>query len=200
MGAASSSRWRRPSAVQDTLSSASKIKVVVLGEAAVGKTTLFKRWMGSSLDLDYVATTTANFGVKLIQLEGHDPVVVELWDVPPQTFAGPNIVARYLRGTQAVVLVFSLQTPASWRVLPKYLAVARREIAASDLQSTPSLPIIMVGNKHDCINQDTRSEEEAARSWCKDHGAVYAEVSALARDSSAIRDVLKLVIQVKKEQ
>ncbi|KAG6961552.1 hypothetical protein JG688_00009025 [Phytophthora aleatoria] len=201
MGAQASSRRRRHApAVPDTGSdslSVDKIKVIILGETAAGKTTLFRRWMGSPLDADYVPSTTASVGAKLLRLEGHEPVVFELWDVPPQSFAGPSIFARYFRGAQAVVLVFSLQTPASWRVLPTYADVARLEIAAAETfetQSPKSLPVVMVGNKRDCIDKDHRQEQDAARSWCSDNGAAYVEVSALAGDSAAVLNVLKLIV------
>ncbi|KAL3668279.1 hypothetical protein V7S43_006373 [Phytophthora oleae] len=54
------------SAAQSTGSdspSVDKIKVIVLGEAAAGKTTLFRRWVGTPLDADYVPSTTASVGV-----------------------------------------------------------------------------------------------------------------------------------------
>ncbi|KAL7684913.1 putative small GTP-binding protein [Plasmopara halstedii] len=194
---------RRVSALQkkdSELVSIGKIKVVVLGEAFVGKTTLFKRWMGSRVEEYYVPSTSVSVGVKLLRLEGQDPVLVELWDVPSQTFAGPQIFARYLQGAQAIVLVFSLQTPASWQVLPTHLDVARREIDATEtieMQRTKSLPVIMIGNKSDCIRLEMRNEQEAARLWCKDHDAAYVEVSALVGDSSSIFDILKLVILMK---
>ncbi|KAG7393504.1 hypothetical protein PHYPSEUDO_007341 [Phytophthora pseudosyringae] len=200
MGAqASRSRPRHALAVQDTgpdSLSVDKIKVVVLGEAAAGKTTLFRRWMGAPLDAEYAPSASASVGAKLLRLEGHEPVVYELWDVPPQSFAGPSIFARYFRGAQAVVLIFSLQTPASWRMLPTYLDVARREIAATEsieTQAPKSLPVVMVGNKSDCIGQGAQHEREAARSWCHEHGVAYVEVSALAGESAAVLDVLKLL-------
>ncbi|ETI56724.1 hypothetical protein F441_00801 [Phytophthora nicotianae CJ01A1] len=120
----------------------------------------------------------------------------QLWDVPPQSYAGSGIFARYFRGAQAVVLVFSLQRPASWRALPTYLDVARREIAAIETiapESGTSLPVLMVGNKRDCIDKDTQQEHDAARSWCRDHGVAYIEMSALSGDSSTVLNVLKLL-------
>ncbi|KAH7476400.1 hypothetical protein KRP22_000240 [Phytophthora ramorum] len=201
MGArASSSRRRHTSAVQDKGSdplTLDKLKVVVLGEAAVGKTTLFRRLIGTQLDGEYTPSTTANVGAKLLRFEGHEPVVFELWDVPPQSFAGPNIFAHYFRSVRAIVLVFSLQTPASWRALPKYLDVAHREIAAGEAietQSTQALPVLMVGNKSDCVNQLDQREQAAARTWCSEHNVIYVEVSALAGNAAAVLDILKMVV------
>ncbi|KAG1706529.1 hypothetical protein DVH05_001678 [Phytophthora capsici] len=66
MGGRVSSRGRHASAAPSTVdeskldsSSPDKVKVVVLGEAAVGKTTLFRRWVGTPLEADYVPSTTA---------------------------------------------------------------------------------------------------------------------------------------------
>ncbi|KAE8886597.1 hypothetical protein PF005_g1849 [Phytophthora fragariae] len=196
----SSSRRRHASAGQDKgsdPSSADNIKVVLLGDAAVGKTALFRRWVGTALDAEYAPSTTASVGAKLLRLEGHEPVVVELWDVPHQSFAGPSIFARYFRSTQAIVLVFSLQAPVSWRALPKFLDVARQEIAASESIETRSpkdLSVVMVGNKSDCIDAAGLEEQQAARAWCDQHGVIYAEVSALAGDAAALLGVLKTVV------
>jgi GTPase SAR1 family protein len=120
-----------------------------------------------------------------------------LWDVPPQSFAGPSIFARYFRSTRAIILVFSLQSPASWRALPVFLDVARREIAAAETIETnlpKVLPVVMVGNKADCVDEINHEERGAARSWCGEHEVKYVEVSALAGDSAAVLDILKLVV------
>ncbi|KAG6598041.1 GTP-binding protein SEC4 [Phytophthora cinnamomi] len=201
MGAqASSSRRRHAPAAQDKGSdrpSVDKIKVVLLGGATVGKTALFRRWIGTALDVEYTPSTTASVGAKLLRLEGHEPVVVELWDVPPQSFAGSSIFSRYFRSTQAIVLVFDLQAPASWRDLPKYLDVARREIAATEtIEGRPptALPVVMVGNKSDCIDEGGREEQQAAHAWCDEHEIIYTEVSALDGDAAAVLGVLKTVV------
>ncbi|KAG7401210.1 Ras- protein Rab-7 [Phytophthora boehmeriae] len=177
-----------------------KIKVVLLGEAAVGKTTLFKRLMGSPLDSEYVPSTTASIGAKLVQLEGHPPVVFELWDVPPYSFAGQSIYAQYLRSTHAVVLVYSLEVPTTWRALPTYLDVARREITGDDMIDSRSLPIVMVGCKSDCVDDENEDQHEAAvtreeaRAWCQDHKVKHIEVSTGGHWLSML-DIFKVILE-----
>lgn len=224
---------------------------MLLGDAAVGKTTLFRRWIGTALDVEYAPSTTGEQAANERPLDiGQEncadslhlalhcscrrrqaasprgaraggcgggahchsvaPVVLrvncrlnwfvfvaQLWDVPPQSFAGSSIFARYLRSTQAIVLVFSLQEPVSWCTLPMYLDVARREISASASVETGSpkapTPVVMVGNKSDCIDAAGLEEQQAARAWCSEHGITYVEVSALAGDTAALLGVLKTV-------
>jgi hypothetical protein len=56
--AASSSQRRHASAMQDKADSpGGKLKVVLLGEAAVGKTTLWRRWLGTPLAPEYTPST-----------------------------------------------------------------------------------------------------------------------------------------------
>ncbi|RLN92887.1 hypothetical protein BBJ28_00010069 [Nothophytophthora sp. Chile5] len=143
----------------------------MLGEAAVGKTTLFRRLMGTALPSDYVPSTT-----------------------------GPRIYVRYFGGAQALVLVFSLSASESWRGLPKYLEVARREILGDEASREPqerqqTLPVVVVGNKSDCLlKQDEDGEAEAkralmreeARAWCREKGlAQPAKQDPMADDQAA---------------
>ncbi|RLN50871.1 hypothetical protein BBJ28_00016880 [Nothophytophthora sp. Chile5] len=156
-----------------------KVKVVMLGEAAVGKTALFSRLMGTALPSDYAPSTT-----------------------------GPRIYARYFGGAQALVLVFSLSAPESWRGLPKYLEVARREILGDEATREPqeaqqTLPVVVVGSKSDCLlKKDENGEAEAerastweeARAWCRENGLAYVEVSALGNSTTTL-DIFKLTLQ-----
>ena len=55
-------------------------KIVVLGDGAVGKTSLIKRYTEEKFQSDYILTIGANFAVKNIEVDG---VVVKLqiWDL-----------------------------------------------------------------------------------------------------------------------
>ncbi|GMF17760.1 unnamed protein product [Phytophthora fragariaefolia] len=87
--------------------------------------------------------------------------------------------------------------PASWCTLPKYLEVVRRAIDASESiesRSPKALPVVMVGNKSDCVDNGGQDEHQAARAWCCEHDVAYAEVSALTGDSASVVGILKTVL------
>lgn len=101
------------------------------------------------------------------------------------------MLARYMGGAQALVLVYSLEDPESWRALPAYISHTRQ------LDLDPSaLPVVVVANKRDAELQPgddhTRAE---ARAWAQRQGFVHVEVSARAAPSAELLAVFKLVQQ-----
>ena len=73
-------------------------KVLLLGDAAVGKTSLIRRLMSGKFEDNYMATIGIDYKRKLIQLSENRFVKLQIWDTAGQErFRG--LAKNYYRGT-----------------------------------------------------------------------------------------------------
>jgi small GTP-binding protein len=72
------------------------LKVIVVGELGVGKTSLIERYVSNSFTENYKATIGVNFASKVIQISDNKVVNLNLWDIGGQErFKYLSHVLRY---------------------------------------------------------------------------------------------------------
>ncbi|ETV81540.1 hypothetical protein H257_06030 [Aphanomyces astaci] len=132
-----------------------KYKVLLVGGASVGKTSIFRRLLhtgGDFGELSPPGTVGVNIGVKCVDVEGLGPMVVELWDVP--SIAAPDKSCQnelYFDNTHGILFVHSAVNRGSFQHLQAYHT-------AFTLHST-SMPVAMLvlKNKSDDTIDETAS-------------------------------------------
>ncbi len=123
-------------------------KVCLLGDFAVGKTSLVRRFVYDLFDDKYISTIGVKVSRKTVAVPIEDGAVVELtmmlWDLAgSEDFS--QIRGSYIRGSAGAILVCDLTRPESLLNLEGYLADLR--------QVTPEATIILVANKSDSPEQ-----------------------------------------------
>jgi small GTP-binding protein len=79
-------------------------KICLLGEFAIGKTSLTDRFVRQTFSDKYLTTVGVKIDSKLVELPGQETVKLVIWDIAGSgTFA--TVSKNYLRGTAAVLLV-----------------------------------------------------------------------------------------------
>ncbi|TXT60790.1 MAG: Small GTP-binding domain protein [Promethearchaeota archaeon] len=147
-------------------------KVVIVGDGAVGKTTILKRYVDKKFDRDIKMTVGSDFFVKKIELEKENAdVTLQIWDLAGQqqfSVVRPN----FYMGAKGVVYTFDLTRKVTLLNLTKWQKEVENVIG-----KTPS---ILVGNKLDLVeNKDDEFMQEDALQFKKDLGALeYIETSA----------------------
>jgi small GTP-binding protein len=114
-------------------------KAVVIGDAAVGKTSLLVRYIKGIFNPTYVLTIGVSFFVRDVVV-GDEVLRVQLWDTGGQERFGP-IRQLYYRGTKGVLLVYDRTNPESFKRLGYWLDEVRRGCG--------EVPAVIVGNKAD---------------------------------------------------
>ena len=142
------------------------IKVVVVGNGAVGKTSLIRRWCEGRFEQARAMTIGVDFQTRRVVLPG-GAVKLSIWDVAGQDrFA--TVREGFYRGAKAAALVYDLSQPESVADLPRWLAeVQRRE---------PSVDWLVVGNKCDLA----QASAEAGAQFAAAHGKAQVLASALS--------------------
>lgn len=123
-------------------------KVCLLGDFAVGKTSLVRRFVYDLFDEKYISTIGVKVSRKTVAVPTEDRSVVELtmmlWDLAgSEDFS--QMRGSYLRGAAGAILVCDLTRPESLTALADYRADLRRVSAEAML--------IVVANKCDSSEQ-----------------------------------------------
>ncbi|XP_067840154.1 ras-related protein Rab-23 [Heptranchias perlo] len=127
------------------------IKVVVVGNGAVGKSSMIQRYCKGIFTKDYKKTIGVDFLERQIQVNDED-VRLMLWDTAGQE-EFDAITKAYYRGAQACVLVFSTTDRESFEATPSWKEKVEAEVG--------DIPTVLVQNKIDLLDETVLKNEEA---------------------------------------
>ncbi len=122
-----------------------KIKVCLVGDAAVGKTSLIRRFVFDQFSGEYQATMGTKVVAKDVvakSVGGKDVTVrMTVWDIIGETSLLQDLAQSYFYGTQGIVAVCDLTRFSTYENLPVWLNSVQR--TAGDV------PIALAVNKVD---------------------------------------------------
>ncbi|KAF6146345.1 hypothetical protein GIB67_020439 [Kingdonia uniflora] len=153
----------------------SLLKVIVLGDSGVGKTSLMNQYVHKKFNQQYKATIGADFVTKEIQIEDR-LVTLQIWDTAGQERFQSLGVAFY-RGADCCVLVYDVNVLKSFDTLDNWHDEFLKQANVSDPQT---FPFILLGNKVDIDGGNSRVvSQKKAKEWCASRGNIpYFETSA----------------------
>ena len=141
-------------------------KVVTVGSAAVGKTSIIIRYTTGKFREYYAPTLGADFSVKGMDI-GDNKVKLQIWDLGSQDFLG-HVRAGYYQGARGVIYMFDVTRPESLDELWAW----KKEVD-SQLKSVKAL---VVANKND-LEKDRKVSREEGEEFAKKFSASYMETS-----------------------
>ncbi|TKA61249.1 hypothetical protein B0A55_11000 [Friedmanniomyces simplex] len=123
----------------------SSVKLVLLGEAAVGKSSLVLRFVNNDFHPNKEPTIGAAFLTQKCHLPSRT-IKFEIWDTAGQErFA--SLAPMYYRNAQAALVVYDVTKASS-------LVKAKHWVAELQRQASPGIVIALVGNKVDLCEED----------------------------------------------
>jgi Ras-related protein Rab-33B len=153
-------------------------KVIIIGDANVGKTCLSFRFCNGRFPQQTEATIGVDFRERALAF-GKELIRVQLWDTAGQERYRQSIVAHYYRNVNAVVFVYDVTNPRSFKSLPQWIQECRKHA----LTSSSDTPHILIGNKCD-LQSAERVKTDEAQVFADQNDMALFETSALA-DSEA---------------
>eukprot|EP00243_Klebsormidium_subtile_P003807 TRINITY_DN17411_c0_g1_i1.p1 TRINITY_DN17411_c0_g1~~TRINITY_DN17411_c0_g1_i1.p1 ORF type:complete len:207 (+),score=52.05 TRINITY_DN17411_c0_g1_i1:190-810(+) len=151
------------------------LKVIILGDSGVGKTSLMNQYVNKKFSNQYKATIGADFLTKEVQVDDR-LVTMQLWDTAGQERFQSLGVAFY-RGADCCVLVYDVNVNKTFDNLDNW----REEFLIQASPSDPeNFPFVVLGNKVDVDGGNSRVvSEKKAKAWCASKGNIpYFETSA----------------------
>ncbi|KAJ3740220.1 ras-domain-containing protein [Lentinula detonsa] len=125
------------------------IKLVVIGAAGVGKTSMRGQYISQRFSTGYRATIGADFITKVVQVgeDSGEMVTLQIWDTAGQERFS-SLSSAFFRGADAALLVFDVNTPDSLHALKKWWEEFKVHAPLED-DELGSFCCVVVGNKLD---------------------------------------------------
>jgi len=148
------------------------LKIIILGDSGVGKTSLMNQYVNKKFTNQYKATIGADFLTKEVTID--DKVVtLQIWDTAGQERFQSLGVAFY-RGADCCVLVYDMTQPKSFESLDSW----RDEFLVQASPNDPdAFPFVVLGNKSDLDKRKVPLAQ--AEKWCSSkNGIPHHDTSA----------------------
>jgi len=149
------------------------LKIVILGDSGVGKTSLMNRYSTGKFTGQYKATIGADFLSKenVIATDSFGQrhlVTLQIWDTAGQE-RFQSLGVGFYRGADAALLVYDITDPHSLDNLDHWRKEFLDQVGGG-LQglgdSSTVFPFVVLGNKMDKV-QDRLVPREQAEEWCR---------------------------------
>lgn len=160
-----------------------KLKIMVVGESLVGKTSLIRRYTKNKFGGDYLATIGIDFQFKYLDINGKK-VKVELWDTAGQE-RFKSIAKTYFQSSDGLLIVYDITCRNSFSKLDDWFEQIR-------LNAPENSKLMLVGNKKDIEKKREVSMEEGLN-FANQNNVKFYETSA--KDGTNVNSVFELLAQ-----
>ncbi|MFO7837464.1 MAG: Rab family GTPase [Promethearchaeia archaeon] len=167
-----------------------KYRLVLLGEAAVGKTSLLRRYTENTFDEEYKQTLGTTFAAKDVAIENDEGEETEvrlvIWDMGGQS-TYKELRRQYMKGAAGGIIVYDVTRPETFMAMNNWFESFR--------ETCPNSPVIICANKID-LEEDRMVPVEPGimlRDWFQ---ADYYETSAKTGEAvdNAFQRIAKILV------
>ena len=163
------------------------LKVVMMGDGAVGKTSLVLRYTQNTFSPEYKQSLGASFAVRDLEIQDQHVKLV-IWDVAGQP-SFRQVRRHYYSGAHGALLVFDVTEPRTFMTLQNWYNDFRNVV--------PQGAIILIGNKVD-LEESRQVPVEAAQMLQNWWNIPYIETSAA--NATGVPDAFVLIAENALEQ
>ena len=149
--------------------SVTRHKIIFVGDAGVGKTTLISRIMDNPFSDVYEPSIGVDFMSKSIKYRGQN-IKLQMWDTAGQE-KYKGLIPSYVRNSSIVFVVYDVSTKSSFDNVPKWISFIR---------SIENTTLVLCGNKTDLEKREVTKEEGEA--FAQKESLAFFETSAKTGD------------------
>ena len=161
-------------------------KLVLIGDGAVGKTSIRERYLGKGFKRSQLATIGVDFAQKYTAYNGVNVRHI-IWDLAGQP-SYASVRRHYYQGSSAIVLVYSVVERGSFDNASKWLVEAHKHLRGTEWSGWSGLPTAIIGNKIDLREsgefEDVIPPEEGKE--FAEHFSERLEAPVLYKETSAL--------------
>lgn len=123
-------------------------KIIMLGNVAVGKTSIVNRFIGDRFLSEYKATIGPDYQFKLLQMQNTE-VRLEVWDLVGMDTSYKGLNRNFCREAQGVIMVADIENLQSIEDTAQW----KQEVDEIVSVNGQPIPIVLCVNKVDVIEQ-----------------------------------------------
>lgn len=169
-------------------------KIVIIGEAGVGKTHLLSKYIKGTLPKNPTSTIGVEFATRTVPLQSGGTVKAQIWDTAGQERYRAITCAHYRRSIGAL-LVYDVTNEKSFTACKRWMEELRD-------QAEPDIVIMLVGNKIDLLDKNPcKVPTEVAAKFAKNNGLMFQETSTFTglNVKEAFEGLLQNIYQTKSQ-
>ena len=144
------------------------VKVVLIGEAGVGKTSIISRFTKDIFDKDQISSSSAQFISKEIKVNNQS-INLDIWDTAGQE-KYRSLARMFYKESQVIVFVYEIINKKSFDALKNYWY-------KEALNNSTAQFYFVVGNKSDLYEREEVSDDEA-KAFAKEINGIFKLTSA----------------------
>ncbi|XP_062503253.1 ras-related protein Rab-13-like [Corticium candelabrum] len=145
------------------------LKILLLGDSGVGKTSLICRYVDDDVRATHVATIGIDFKLKTVDV-GDKRVRMQIWDTAGQE-RFETLTTQYYRKAQGILLVYDVTSGRSFKNV-------RRWLASIEENASQNIKRLIVGNKSDMLVGREVTVKQG-KQLASEYKLPFMEVSAL---------------------
>jgi small GTP-binding protein len=166
-----------------------QIKMILLGNTAVGKTSIINRYVEDNFSNNIMSSVNMTFTQKTLTIN-KQKIQLNIWDtVGQEKFR--SLSKLFFKDTKIVALVYSITNRKSFDDLGFWLNIFKETIGVD-------VVIGVMGNKSDLFLEQVVNEEEGEK-FAQEHGGFFDLVSAKDNKPGLDKFITKLVTECLKK-
>ena len=156
------------------------IKVVLIGESGVGKTSIIAQFVKGSFNPDLMSTNGATFSTKKIEFKEYKKTIsFEIWDTAGQE-KYRSLSKMFFKEATVTLIVYDITNKSSFEEIKKYWMSLVRDNGPKEII------MYIVGNKSDLFEREAVNEEEV-RNYAQKENILFWSTSA--KDATGINEL-----------
>lgn len=162
------------------------VKLCLLGEANVGKTSLVYRFIENKFRDNYKSTLGVNLLKKDLDVGDYKGVSAQIWDLGGQE-SFKSLRKLYLEGANGALVIYDMTKQKSFDKLNEWVQSFR--------EARPLEPILLIGNKSD-LKDKIKVGENELKSYAETNNTEYLVTSAKTGNNvkKAFVDIIQIVL------
>jgi small GTP-binding protein len=168
-------------------------KILVIGDVAVGKTSLVNRVVYNSFSEKYKATIGCEFGIKMVNIDGQE-VRIQLWDLAGQDRLG-GVSRLYCRDAHGAIVVTDItrQETLDKAIIWKSIVDEQTRTSAGN-----SIPMILCVNKFDLAENSFKLNNTELQTYANENkfsSAFFTSAKTGLNSEIAVETLVRQVLK-----
>ena len=160
-----------------------EIKLILLGESGVGKTSIISRYVNDNFDPNVISSSTVSYVGKTIEKK-NKKIKLNIWDtIGQEKFRA--ISKLFFKDTKIVILVYSITSQESFDNLNYWLNLYKDQLEEGTILG-------VAANKSDLF-MDQKVSDEMGMEYAEENGAIFGLISAKENKVGLDKFIEKLV-------
>ena len=167
------------------MSTINEIKLIVLGNTSVGKSSFILKYIEDKFVLNYIATLGMDFKQKKLKLKNGQEVRLRIYDTAGQE-RFKSVAVSFIKKAEGVILIYDIGNKATFESLEEWI----KNIKESGKEN---LPIILVGNKCDLPPEKRKVELIEGKDKAEEFNLPFFETSC--KEGINIKEVFEKIVE-----